>query len=763
MADVLGKKISELAETTDLAGLYTIGSDRNNQSKKVPLQFVKEAADYANAQGDYAKGVGDTIQGNTGVNEYPAFSSSTQYAAGSVVRYNNKLYRFTALHPAGAWVGTDAIETSIKAETDVKLTELESKEASNGYGFDKTIQVGTDAAGSFQFPVGYWLNLKKGDKIYIELSDITLDTGAIVAALWTPSGLDTNYQLRYNAGENQPCRMAFTLKEDTTIRGISMNKSSDVESYSATLRFAGNNAAELYENNAYLQSQANIHKADDYLLDIFRLNISIKAKIDAMRLGAVSLKKDDLFRLSIGGTDNSFSAERVIIAGTETLGNRLYDGPVPKEGLYLEGKAIYNYSEFYLYISDVINSGDLNLNIKVNNSSKLEDDIADLEQMTFVFDKVVDIEKDWGARLLGDVAIEKNSNLRLLIGGGFSANRVVIAGTETLGNRLYDGPVPKEGLLLDDITPLDALTSIYVYVSGLTNKGEFKLKIAKSIWGESTTPIYEVGEGKQYTKVIDAFNAAIEQNEEAEIHIFAGVYDIYEEMGGDEFLQSLPSSITWTECNPTFYKKVKIKGIGDVTLKLEISDSMYDSYHVQATRLAIINTVTGIEVDNIDFQIKNCRYCIHDECGGSIYYNGTEHIFTNCKFYFNNGNAAVGIGASASKYLFKGCCFDTDLSSRSLLYFHTWPSNIGALLKFENCVADAGKVHLSIYNNNHKTRVFFENSYFARQNASVIVQPETNEYTTNIFDIICLNVNFDSIGFAESVAENPYTPKFYKW
>ena len=127
MADVLGKKISELAETTDLAGLYTIGSDRNNQSKKVPLQFVKEAADYANAQGDYAKGVGDTIQGNTGVNEYPAFSSSTQYAAGSVVRYNNKLYRFTVLHPAGAWVGTDAIETSIKAETDVKLTELESK------------------------------------------------------------------------------------------------------------------------------------------------------------------------------------------------------------------------------------------------------------------------------------------------------------------------------------------------------------------------------------------------------------------------------------------------------------------------------------------------------------------------------------------------------------------------------------------------------------------------------------------------------------
>lgn len=124
MADVLGKKISELAETTDLAGLYTIGSDKNNQSKKVSLQMLKEAADYANAQGDYAKTVGDTVQGNTGVNEYPVFSASKQYAAGDVVLYDGRLYKFTALHAAGAWIGTDAVETSIKDQTDSKLAEL---------------------------------------------------------------------------------------------------------------------------------------------------------------------------------------------------------------------------------------------------------------------------------------------------------------------------------------------------------------------------------------------------------------------------------------------------------------------------------------------------------------------------------------------------------------------------------------------------------------------------------------------------------------
>lgn len=59
MADI---KISELEPTTDLMGLYTIGSDKNNQSKKVSLQFLKDAADYAKEQGDYAKQEGETIE-----------------------------------------------------------------------------------------------------------------------------------------------------------------------------------------------------------------------------------------------------------------------------------------------------------------------------------------------------------------------------------------------------------------------------------------------------------------------------------------------------------------------------------------------------------------------------------------------------------------------------------------------------------------------------------------------------------------------------
>lgn len=151
MADVLGKKISELAETTDLAGLFTIGSDKNNQSKKVSLQFVKEAADYANAQGDYAKTIGDTVQGNTGVDEYPVFSASKQYVAGDVVLYEGRLYNFIALHAAGAWVGTDAVETSIKDQTDSKLAKLsDASKVVNNVLDVETIQEDLSAIN------GYW-------------------------------------------------------------------------------------------------------------------------------------------------------------------------------------------------------------------------------------------------------------------------------------------------------------------------------------------------------------------------------------------------------------------------------------------------------------------------------------------------------------------------------------------------------------------------------------------------------------------------------
>lgn len=115
-------KISELEETNDLNGLFTIGTDKNNLSKKVALQFLKDAANYANAQGEYAQMVADNIYGNVGVADYPEFSASESYKIGDIVRYNGVLYVFVANHAASDWNGKDIQTTSINA----KVSELEA-------------------------------------------------------------------------------------------------------------------------------------------------------------------------------------------------------------------------------------------------------------------------------------------------------------------------------------------------------------------------------------------------------------------------------------------------------------------------------------------------------------------------------------------------------------------------------------------------------------------------------------------------------------
>lgn len=176
MADI---KISELEPTTDLEGLYTIGADKNNLSKKVSLQFLKDAANYANEQGDYAKQAGDTVNGNVGVSDYPEFSASKSYVIGDIVRYNGVLYSFTANHAASAWNGSDVKATSINAITSEKLTELESE----------TIAIESKLNSKAYYDLGYGLTLRSQ-------SIGTFQEGTLVSIsipkAWSVDGIDSN-------------------------------------------------------------------------------------------------------------------------------------------------------------------------------------------------------------------------------------------------------------------------------------------------------------------------------------------------------------------------------------------------------------------------------------------------------------------------------------------------------------------------------------------------------------------------------------------
>lgn len=92
---------------------------------------VNKGANTANRVGsmfsdmlDYNEEQSVTDKANTGISTFPVFSEVTAYTVDQVVNYNDKLYKFTADHPAGAWNSAHVAPTSLKEIQDEKLTEL---------------------------------------------------------------------------------------------------------------------------------------------------------------------------------------------------------------------------------------------------------------------------------------------------------------------------------------------------------------------------------------------------------------------------------------------------------------------------------------------------------------------------------------------------------------------------------------------------------------------------------------------------------------
>lgn len=119
---------------TKYGSTYMSKEDNNNTSPatlsdsgKVIVNTEKWET-YADASLSYESG---QKIANTGVEDYPVFSSSEDYLSGDIVNYQGKLYKFNSAHSAGAWIGTDASVITMKQDLDEKLTELEGKLETN--------------------------------------------------------------------------------------------------------------------------------------------------------------------------------------------------------------------------------------------------------------------------------------------------------------------------------------------------------------------------------------------------------------------------------------------------------------------------------------------------------------------------------------------------------------------------------------------------------------------------------------------------------
>lgn len=158
-------------------------------------------------------------------------------------------------------------------------------------------------------------------------------------------------------------------------------------------------------------------------------------------------------------------------------------------------------------------------------------------------------------------------------------------------------------------------------------------------------------------KIYDLFDKFV-------IDIYSGTYNIYSEMGGSGFYNSITDTSN-NRLGIQLKDRVSLIGHGEVTLLFEPEDSVANAINTQCA--SVLEVYGNTTIENIKIIARNCRYCIHDETGGLLY-RFAHHKYKNVNLYHKPNKAgtwdstsAIGIGTSSgNKYDFENCIFKSD-------------------------------------------------------------------------------------------------------
>lgn len=164
--------------------------------------------------------------------------------------------------------------------------------------------------------------------------------------------------------------------------------------------------------------------------------------------------------------------------------------------------------------------------------------------------------------------------------------------------------------------------------------------------------------GNRYTSVIDCFNAIKDLEGYKKVYIYHGTYDIYEEMGGDDYFSQFTGNEEDYKTLQPFLNDVEIIGLGTVTLNFNMPTSI--PFAVRRF-FSPLNLRGNFRIENLIINGTNCRYCIHDESGSN--YPNTIHEYKSIRCYKKGGSQAVGCGYSNNTLLkIEDCIFEAENS-----------------------------------------------------------------------------------------------------
>lgn len=259
-----------------------------------------------------------------------------------------------------------------------------------------------------------------------------------------------------------------------------------------------------------------------------------------------------------------------------------------------------------------------------------------------------------------------------------------------------------------------------------------------------------------YSRLVDAVEAIPDSTyNQYTIFLNEGVYDLYQELGGDSWLSGISGNRNGLNL---MNKNVKIVGLGRPTIKLFIPDNL--ATNTTVPNVSVIECAGSVELNNLIVEGKNVRYVIHDETGNNSLYNNTKHIYNNVLVKHNGNKSDTWINSAAIACGMSSACHYSFINSiligsnYSALSLHNNGNQKGGTITIDGLKVSGtylfDEINTSIrfgyYQQNTPTdiyQVFVKNlisdgAIFVRPESSQV--PSTNIYNVTNFTNVNLNI-----------------------
>lgn len=309
-----------------------------------------------------------------------------------------------------------------------------------------------------------------------------------------------------------------------------------------------------------------------------------------------------------------------------------------------------------------------------------------------------------------------------------------------------------------------------------TGELEKELKLIKN---ESERKyIVDINGNGDFTSLTECFRTLADDNHNKTIEIKAGVYDIFNELGGKSYIDSITLPKNWRDVQPIVPNNTKLIGIGNVVLEfLPSSDDIKSSDY--AFLFSPLNLSGNCSLQNLTIKCKNCRYGIHDETSSIELYNDAVQSFQDIKVVKLDNDAGIstpsmafgaGIGAR-SKWNFNNCSFKTNSNYAFTVHTNNAKEKDSAIITISDCVFEAitssnnkkngiGFISNAIENSQSKQNYVYINNCYIGGNVSLV-----NNGVQNVNQQFDVTIKFgQNLGtyVEKGFAENNYPIKIIK-